>query len=430
MTHLHPLCLGLFHGDPSLFQQHGRRSRCPSVGATKPQPQGHLCPRPCCRCLWGPGCDREHCQDRGRRGGTERGGDALRPRTHFIPSHLYWISRLSGLGELVYPIKVSLQMSPARVQPQRPGPPRFWGTCQGAGQEGGGPQEAGPPPRHTEGPQNPHRCWWHPWDPVLPRLALRLAEEHPRPATAPSASPQCRGAAGTLQGDSPVPNHPGTSSPKNDRSSAPNPPPPRASAEPEVSSRPPRQSNRSVAWQITPPPPKKKMFPPPCVLSPCLSPCHRVPLQPPGAAPNPPPKPPYSWEGSLLNPPPWCTGLGGGISQPAAPHRDLLAEVPPKSLLGQGGVPTAVPCRGGTSDALGKVFLGGHPHCTAHPTPFYAPPPPKPYLRVLPGPAVPAAEQGQGQQRVGKATERWQGEGGLPTTAPPSSQHGCRRRVP
>lgn len=39
----------------------------------------------------------------GARGG---GGDALRPRTHFIPSHLYWISRISGLRELVYPIRL------------------------------------------------------------------------------------------------------------------------------------------------------------------------------------------------------------------------------------------------------------------------------------------------------------------------------------
>lgn len=33
-------------------------------------------------------------------------GGALRPRTHFIPSHLYWISRISGLRELVYPIRL------------------------------------------------------------------------------------------------------------------------------------------------------------------------------------------------------------------------------------------------------------------------------------------------------------------------------------
>lgn len=38
-------------------------------------------------------------------GSVER-GNALRPRTHFIPSHLYWISQISGLEELVYPIKL------------------------------------------------------------------------------------------------------------------------------------------------------------------------------------------------------------------------------------------------------------------------------------------------------------------------------------
>lgn len=86
----------------------------PSARTTKSQfqePTSHLCPGPAAAASGKKrpaACDRR-TQGTGKTwGGGPLGGvgGALRPRTHFIPSHLYWISRISGLRELVYPIRL------------------------------------------------------------------------------------------------------------------------------------------------------------------------------------------------------------------------------------------------------------------------------------------------------------------------------------
>lgn len=81
--------------------------------------------------------DSRICQDWGS---TER-GKALRPCTHFIPSHLYWISQISGLRELVYPIKLHCKgcLCPASLPEAlgcsvgRAGGPDWGRTARGTG---------------------------------------------------------------------------------------------------------------------------------------------------------------------------------------------------------------------------------------------------------------------------------------------------------
>lgn len=139
-------------GYPSMDQSlphhcHSHLSSSLSPGASRsqsPGPVSPLLPWPLCR---GSGeeepsasCGRQ-THGAVRTGGRVERGNALRPRTHFIPSHLYWISQISGLRELVYPIKLHCKgrLCPASLPGAmgcsvgQSGGPGWEGTARGTG---------------------------------------------------------------------------------------------------------------------------------------------------------------------------------------------------------------------------------------------------------------------------------------------------------
>lgn len=190
-----------------LPQQPGPAS--PSPGGQRP-----LCPSPAAAASGeehGAGC---HRQTHGAvsTGGTWRGGgggDALRPRTHFIPSHLYWISWISGLRELVYPIRLHCRgRLPAPGLAAR-GHGLLCGVWRGDQARVGGSQGHQLLPAAQQPPQNPHHCQggcWLLWAHRSHRGA-HAAPSRPPPsckhlgpwALAPGASPapRCAGDGGT-----------------------------------------------------------------------------------------------------------------------------------------------------------------------------------------------------------------------------------------
>lgn len=93
--------------------------------------------------------------------GRDKAGEgALRPRTHFIPSHLYWISWISGLRELVYPIRLDCKGH----LPAPASPPGAMGcsaeTGMGTRQGGSCRQRYSLLPTSQQPPPNPHHCHW------------------------------------------------------------------------------------------------------------------------------------------------------------------------------------------------------------------------------------------------------------------------------
>lgn len=137
----------------------------PSARTTKSQfqrPTSHLCSGPAAAASGKKrpaSCDRR-TQGTGKtgRGGIGGGGGALRPRTHFIPSHLYWISRISELRELVYPIRLHCKgRLPASSLSAR-GHGMLCGMGTGTRLEGGGSERHHLVPASQQPPPNPHHC--------------------------------------------------------------------------------------------------------------------------------------------------------------------------------------------------------------------------------------------------------------------------------
>lgn len=172
----------------------------PETAGPSPRVQ---CPRSApapLHCLWGGApcqlwqTDPRCCQDRGS---TER-GNALRPRTHFIPSHLYWISQISGLRELVYPIKLHCKgrLCPASL-------PGAMGCCVGqAGGPGwGGQKEALAPPISQQPPPNSHHA-----NGLL--APLEIPQGDPCNPVLPAHQMQTSGPAGTHTGQTQSPTAP------------------------------------------------------------------------------------------------------------------------------------------------------------------------------------------------------------------------------
>lgn len=110
-------------------------------------------------------------------------GNALRPRTHFIPSHLYWISRINGLRELVYPIKLHCRghLCPASL-------PGAMGCS--VGRAGGEQREAQAAPKSQQPPLNSRHT-----EGLLAHLGV--ADGEPRSPVLPSHQIQTSGPAGT-----------------------------------------------------------------------------------------------------------------------------------------------------------------------------------------------------------------------------------------